>query len=462
MALTVSVSELVEQSNNPLLKARAGWPRVRLGDIATVLNGYAFKSDLFTRDEGVPLIRIRDVGSDASETRYKGEFDARYLVNAGELLIGMDGDFNCARWRGEPSLLNQRVCKVTVRSKDFNDRFLDYLLPGYLNAINAATSSTTVKHLSSRSIEDMPLPFPPLAEQTEIVEEFEKQFSRLDEAVANLKRVKANLKRYKAAVLKAAVEGRLVPTEAELSRKVGDTHETGAQLLQRLVDNRRTKWNGRGKYKEPEASRAEWQFTIPPSWAWTTLGHLALSVRDGPHFSPKYSDSGIPFISGGNIRPEGIDFSNTKFISPELHEELAKRCKPAVGDLLYTKGGTTGIARINTESREFNVWVHVAVIKVSPEINPFYLQHALNSQHCYKQSQLHTHGVGNQDLGLTRMVWITVPLPPRREQDRIVAEIDRRLSIAREIELEVETNLKRAQRLRDATLASSFSEHGPL
>src|SRR5690606_26397588 len=132
----------------------------------------------------------------------------------------------------------------------------------------------------------------------------------------------------------------------------------------------------------------------------------------GPHFSPKYSDTGIPFISGGNIRANKIDFSNCKYISEELHEELSKRCKPEFGDLLYTKGGTTGIAHLNKENKDFNVWVHVAVLKIIKLIDGKYLQHALNSPHCYEQSQLYTHGVGNQDLGLTRLIHITVPVPP--------------------------------------------------
>jgi type I restriction enzyme S subunit len=140
-----------------------------------------------------------------------------------------------------------------------------------------------------------------------------------------------------------------------------------------------------------------------------------------------------------------------------LHAELSRRCKPDYGDLLYTKGGTTGIARVNTERREFNVWVHVAVLKLSADMNPFYVQHALNSAHCYRQAQQYTHGVGNQDLGLTRMVWITIPIPPRAEQDRIVAEVDRRFSIVGEVEVEVDANLARAQGLRNATLVRAFA-----
>jgi len=197
MALTVPVAEIVKKTKNPLLGKHKSWKRVLLGEIATVLNGYAFKSAKFARDKGIPLIRIRDVGKDSTDTNYDGEYDKKYIVEKGDLLIGMDGDFHSGRWRGPKGFLNQRVCKVVLETEDFLISFLEYLLPGYLKAINDVTSSVTVKHLSSQSIKEIPLPFPPVNEQNRIVAEIEKQFSRLDEAVDNLNRVKANLKRYK-------------------------------------------------------------------------------------------------------------------------------------------------------------------------------------------------------------------------------------------------------------------------
>lgn len=351
--------------------------------------------------------------------------------------------------------INQDL-KALIVGPDLDKSYLEYWLLSIATFLESIGSGTTVKGIRLETLRQLPIPLAPLHEQRKIVAEIEKQFSRLDEAVANLQRVKANLKRYKAAVLKAAVEGRLVETEAELARREGRSYETGEQLLQRILEERRVKWGGRGKYKEPAAPRTDWTFDLPDGWTWSTLGHLTLSVKDGPHYSPKYSDEGIPFISGGNIRPEGIDFKSTKFITRELHQELSKRCKPEVGDLLYTKGGTTGIARVNTDPREFNVWVHVAVLKLAEPLHRFYVQHALNSPHCYRQAQEYTHGVGNQDLGLTRMVWITVPLPPLAEQVRIVAEVDCRLSIIREVETEVDANLKRAQALRQSTLSKMY------
>jgi type I restriction enzyme, S subunit len=302
------------------------------------------------------------------------------------------------------------------------------------------------------------LPLPPLAEQRRIVEAIEQQLTRLDAGVASLKRTQAGLRRYKAAVLKAACEGRLVAQDA------GD--EPADALLRRILDERRAKWEAdiRAKGKDPRKTKYEEPLALdvvelpelPKTWQWVKLGQLAWSVKDGPHFSPQYVESGIPFVSGGNVRPSGVDFTSTKFISLELHAELSKRCKPEKGDILYTKGGTTGIARVNTYDREFNVWVHVAILKLADSVDRFYLQHALNSPFCYAQAQRFTHGVGNQDLGLTRMVNIVLPLPPLAEQQRIVAEVERRLSVVAEVEAALAANLKRAERLRQSILKRAF------
>lgn len=457
MSFTSSLDDIVSENANKLLGVRPHWKRVRLREVCKILNGYPFESSRFSKECGTPLIRIRDILPGATETFYDGDFDPAFLVQPGELLIGMDGDFNCDYWRGEPALLNQRVCKVIPDENRYSIRFLRHVLPGYLSAIHAKTHSVTVKHLSSKTISDIPLPFPSPDEQRRVVAELETQLTRLDASVTALKRVQANLKRYRASVLKAACEGCLVPAEAELARCEGRVYESGAELLARILSERRSHWNGKGKYKEASPPEVEALPSPPEGWTWSALGQLAWSVKDGPHYSPKYTEKGIPFISGGNVRPEGIDFTDTKFISPELHAELSKRCVPERGDLLYTKGGTTGIARVNTEAREFNVWVHVAVLKLVDSIHRFYLQYALNSPHCYRQSQQHTHGVGNQDLGLTRMVWITVPLPPLAEQERIVAEVEHRLSVIEKLEATVATNLKRAERLRQSVLRRAFS-----
>lgn len=140
-----------------------------------------------------------------------------------------------------------------------------------------------------------------------------------------------------------------------------------------------------------------------------------------------------------------------------MHQELSKRCKPEYGDILYTKGGTTGIARVNNYDIDFNVWVHVAVLKLTLLTDSFYLQNALNSPHCYKQSQNFTHGVGNQDLGLTRMINITIPLCSMNEQYQIIQEIESRLSVADNFEITIDDTLLKTKTLRQTILKSAFA-----
>ena len=452
MALTVSLDDIVA-SGNSLLAIKPHWQRVRLGDVGQVLNGYAFKAELFTREGGMPLIRIRDVGSAASETFYSGDYDERYVVNAGDLLVGMDGDFNCARWRGPRSLLNQRVCKITVDEALYLPRFLDYVLPGYLKAINDATSSITVKHLSSRTIQDIPLPLPPMEEQCEIVAELEKQFSRLDEAVANLQRVKANLKRYKASVLKAAVEGRLVETEATLARREGRTYETGEQLLQRILEERRAKWAGRGKWKAPEPPTTD--ATLPDGWTWASVDQLA-DVGTGA--TPKrdraayWDDGDVPWVTSSVVNGDYVDQAS-EFVTKLALAETNLTLYP-IGTLLiamYGEGKTRGKCtelRIPASTNQA-----LAALQVDSSIRG-YLRHFLELN--YEEMRKFASGgvQPNLNLGLVRAV--CVPLPPLAEQARIVAEVDRHLSILREVEVEVDANLQRAQALRQATLAKAF------
>ena len=423
---------------------KSSWQRASLGKLLPIKYGKSLPAQLRDITGSHPVFGSSGIVGTHSAA----------LTTGPTLIVGRKGNVGAIHYSTVPCWPIDTAYFVEAPA-GHNLRYYKYLL----ESLNLARldRSTAIPGLSRDDYNAVVVSVAPPEQQDEIVAELEKQFSRLDEAVANLQRVKANLKRYKASVLKDAVEGRLVPTEAELARREGRSFETGGQLLQRIVETRRSQWQGRGKYKEATASDATELQELPEGRVWATLGQLTSSVKDGPHFSPKYADEGIPFISGGNIRPEGIDFSSTKFITHELNAELSKRCKPAQGDVLYTKGGTTGIARVNTETRDFNVWVHVAVLKLMDSVHPFYLQHALNSPHCYRQSQKYTHGVGNQDLGLTRMVWITVPLPPFAEQVRIVEEIERRLSLVRSVEAEVDANLKRAERLRQAVLSKSFA-----
>ena len=142
----------------------------------------------------------------------------------------------------------------------------------------------------------MELIIPSLDEQELIVSGIEKKFSRLDDAVANLQRVKANLKRYKASVLKAAVEGRLVETEASIAQREGRSYETGEQLLRRIFEERRSKCGGKGKNKEPESTNVTDLGELPDGWTWASAAQACERVVDCHNKTAPYTSTGIPLI----------------------------------------------------------------------------------------------------------------------------------------------------------------------
>ena len=141
---------------------------LELSELADVTYGYAFDSERFSDDGDIPLIRIRDVVRGYSTTYYSGDYDARYLVRAGDLLVGMDGEFNRGRWDGGEALLNQRVCKIEVRDERLHEGYLYWFLPESLKEIERQTSFVTVKHLSAKTINALPIPLPPIEEQRRI------------------------------------------------------------------------------------------------------------------------------------------------------------------------------------------------------------------------------------------------------------------------------------------------------
>ncbi len=197
---------------------------------------------------------------------------------------------------------------------------------------------------------------------------------------------------------------------------------------------------------------SRWFSRLPAHWHVLTLRRVITAAIDGPHFSPQYCDTGIPFLSARNIRPDRWILGNTKFISKQDYDEFSRRVRPELGDVLYTKGGTTGVARAVDLTFPFQVWVHVAVLKLQRgRVSPEFLAYCLNSPRCYEQAQLFTRGATNQDLGLGRMKEIELPVPPTLEaQERIVEFLNARTSAFNSAisRLEREIDLLREYRTR--------------
>ena len=301
------------------------------------------------------------------------------------------------------------------------------------------------------------IPLPSLTRQREIVAEIEKQFSRLDEAVANLQRVKANLKRYKASVLKAAVVGRLVETEASIAQREGRSYETGEQLLQRILEERRAKWSGRGKYKEPDVPDP--MPVLPKGWTWATLDTVCSKITDGTHHSPVSFPAGeFKYVTSKNVREFRLDLSDISYVPAEVHEEIYARCDVRYRDVLYVKdGASTGLAAVNTLIEPFSLLSSVGVFRPLDAVDSAYMAAYLNCSHVRDEMLANIAGVAITRLTLSKLKVSRIAVPPRAEQTRIVAEVDRHLSIIREVEAEVDANLQRVQALRQSTLSKAFT-----
>lgn len=321
------------------------------------------------------------------------------------------------------------------------------------------TGAVGLRRVPSAFLESAEIPLPALEKQREIVAELEKQFSRLDEAVANLQRVKANLKRYKASVLKAAVEGCLVETEATLARREGRSYETGEQLLERILDERRVKWNGKGKYKEPVAPTGEFTIAVPEGWTSATVDQLG-SVQLGKMLDKQKHTAGAPYRYLRNINVRWGTFDVSDVFEMNFEADELERFSVRAGDVLVCEGGEPARAAV-WRSTQTDMKYQKALHRV--RFDGAYLPDLLVIvlEHLAKSGALDELYGGSTIKHFTRetFVKLVLPVPPAAEQARVVAEVDRHLSIIREVEAEVDANLRRAQALRQAILQKMFGVH---
>jgi type I restriction enzyme S subunit len=315
-----------------------------------------------------------------------------------------------------------------------------------------------VKHVNQASISSkelskaIPFVVAPFDEQIRIVAEIEKQFSRLDEAVANLKRVKANLKRYKAAVLKAAVEGKLT----EKWRKQNPDVESADKLLERILEERRANWQGRGKYKDPIVPDTTGLPELPEGWAIVQLQSLVTLLGDGLHGTPTYTPgTKYYFINGNNLNNGKIEIKpNTKTVS---YEELQKHKKILTSNsVLVSINGTLGnVGFYNGE--EVMLGKSACYFNLCDTVPKHFIKTILDSPYFMNYAISNATGSTIKNLSLKAMNSFPVPLPPIKEQHQIVAEVERRLSIVSGAEAQVEVNQRRADRLRQSILKLAFS-----
>ena len=263
----------------------------------------------------------------------------------------------------------------------------------------------------------------------------------------------ANLNRYKASVPKAAVEGRIVETKASIAQREGRSYETGEMFLKWILEDRRSKWAGRGKWKVPESPTVD--TPLPNGWVWSCIEQLA---EVGTGATPKrdkavyWSDGDVPWVTSSVVNNDYVD-EVSEFVTKQALAETNLTLYP-VGTLLvamYGEGKTRGkCAELRVPAATNQA---LAALQVASSVRGYVRQFLeLN----YEEMRKVALGGVQPNLNLSLDRAVCVPLPPFFEQIRIVAEVDRYLSIIREVEAEVDANILRSQALRQATLRSVF------
>lgn len=159
------------------------WPVARIKDHVDLINGYPFESSGFNDSLGVRVVRIRDLVPGGPITFFDGHVPDEVILREGDIVVGMDGDFNSVVWQDGAAALNQRLCLLRARLS-LDQRFLAYVVPLPLQAVNDVTYFTTVKHLSSFDLLDERMPLPPLEMQRAIADFLDSETARIDALIA--------------------------------------------------------------------------------------------------------------------------------------------------------------------------------------------------------------------------------------------------------------------------------------
>ncbi len=399
-------------------KLPKGWEWSKLGEISAK-SQYGWTTKANHETGRLKLLRTTDITSgsiDWSSVPFcteEPEDVEKYLVESGDILISRAGSVGVSFLINKPERAVFASYLIRFRPKHGIDtKYFYYYLksPAYWEAIGASKSGIAVPNVNASKLALVPIPLAPLDQQKHVVAEIEKQFSRLDEAVANLKRIKANLKRYKAAVLKAAVEGKLVPTERP--------------------------------------------------WKQVVLGDIVTSIRNGYSKKPD-AEQGTRIFRISAVRSMKLDANDVRYLSgvPADYQSFLV----ASGDVLFTRYNGSrdyvGVcARVQaslppTVYPDKHIRVRVPDSMLRPEFLIILASTGRGRE--YIESKIRTTA-GQSGISGGDLKSLPLDFPRVAEQEQIVVEVERRLSVIDELETTVEANLIRADRLRQAILQQAF------
>lgn len=461
----------------------SGWLETSLGELAEYVTSGSRDWKKYYADEGALFIRTQDIKTNSLvldnvptvslPEKVEGK---RTLIQVGDVLITITGNV------GRVAVVEHDIGEAYVSQSVALVRLKDPTLAKYIQ-LQLLTKHAGKTHLESvsyglgrqvlnlKNIKEAPIKLSPEDLRPRIVAEVEKQFSRLDEAVASLKRVKANLKRYKAAVLKAAVEGKLT----EEWRKQNPDVEPASKLLERILAERRTKWEEaelakmkakgkepkndkwKEKYKEPAQVALSTDSVLPKGWSLSTIECVSLLVTDGDHNPPKRVASGVPHLTARNVMDGRLNEIKCTFITQQDYKKVCKRYEPLVNDVIVTCVGSIGRTAIVSEDYIFSADRNLAIVRlVVNGIEPKFLQLFIDSPSSQDRIHSASGSTAQPHIYLADLRGIQIAVPPSEEQVKIIEKVEQQLSVVSMLDLQIAGEIKRADRLRQSILAQLF------
>ncbi|MFC2141346.1 restriction endonuclease subunit S, partial [Acidobacteriota bacterium] len=425
-------------------------------------------ADYIDDQDGIPVLSTKNLKQGFRNdlvrfiSREKFEELKRSEVKGGDILVAKIGSVGKSAIYPEghnSAMIPANLLKMTVNplmDRKFTFYFINSLF--FFKELSLITTATAQPAFNVTKFRKLKIPIPPLPEQHRIVAKLEELFTKLDAGVDALKQVRAQLKRYRQSVLKAAVEGRLT---VEWREEHKDELEFGDELLERILKERRVKWearqlaryeaqdksppkNWRDKYKEPRPPETSELPKLPRRWGWATAEQLTNLITDGEHVTPLRTKRGILLLSARNIQNGHLSFQKVDYVSKETYKKLTKRLKIKYGDVLMSCSGSVGRSCVAPEDQPFCLVRSVAVLRPVDKMGDF-LSYCIQSPFLQKQIDEKKTQTAQANIFQGKIRQLVFPVAPSLEQIKIVKSIDRLFSIIDESEQIIEFELKHAQ-----------------
>ncbi len=422
-----------------------GWLWTQLEDCVDILDSQRVPVNSDERDK-----RIGDIPYYGA-TGQTGWIDG-YLFDEELVLLGEDGapfldPYKNKAYiiRGKSWVNNHAHVLRTIRELTTNS-----LICHYLNSVNYRdyVSGTTRFKLNQAPMRKIPVPLPPLPEQHRIVAKIEELFTRLDAGVELLKKIQLQLKRYRQSVLKAAFSGELT---AEWRKSYKGELEPASVLLERIKEERKKS----GKYKELPPLDTSDLPELPDGWVWTRVGEISERIHYGYTASAE-SEGDCKMLRITDIQHNSVNWDTVPYCKIETEDKSAYLLKD--GDLLFARtGATVGKSFLIRGEVPKAIFASYLIRVIFPkDIIKGYVSNFFQSYAYWLQIREGQIGIGQPNVNSRKLSLITLPLAPLKEQQKILDEIERHLSIADEIERSVEQSLKESARLRQSILKTAF------